>query len=145
MRSTKMVELLLYAKNGWPIYCLLRQLPVLMLLTECVQTRKMRYRLPKTLLNKLTSLVVPGRDFWTKCDRRESFPLWLDILFRIIFNDEGVSSASEACIHHEDQLFLSKGLFLCEWARIIHALITESKVSFSSDVMLIETFAFKSL
>ena len=62
-----------------------------------------------------------GREvFWSKRDRRENFSLWLDLLIRIVFNHEGVTSASEVCIRHWDGLFPKNGLFQCELAIILH-------------------------
>ena len=61
MRSTKIVNLFLSGKNGWIIFCPSRQLLVLMIHTKCVQTRELRYILPRNLSNTMTFSVVQGK------------------------------------------------------------------------------------
>ena len=63
-----------------------------------LQTQKLLFRSPRFVSSKLIFLVVRGEDFWSKHERRVSFPLWLDVLVWIVFNQEGVPSNSEVWI-----------------------------------------------
>ena len=82
--------------NGWQNDCPLGQSSVFMLPTKCVKTREMPRRLPKCILSEATSWFVRGTGLLIQTRQARKF----SSLVQLIFNHEGVTSASKACICH---------------------------------------------
>ena len=99
MHSWATIEVLSFRKKVWLTCCLSVQLLVLLFPTKNVQTPEMHLDLCRR------------ERLWSARHRRIGFRLWLDLLFWIILNHEGITSASKACFCHQDGLFSWKKLF----------------------------------
>ena len=144
-RPRATVELPSFARNVWLICYLSEQFFVLSFPIECEQIRELTCILLRKLPSRRTFWIVQGEVFWCKRHRPIKFRshwIFLSGLSAVI---RAYPALLELASDIEISCFPGRGGFSAHSQASLSNLFTESKVSFSSDVLMYGFSVFSSL